>query len=62
MARYLLGRIEHKQGDLDAARTGYLEAIALEQRQQPPDVLNLRHDRSRLTGLDEEQAAEPAAE
>ena len=56
MARYLLGRVDYKRGELEAARTGYLEAIALEQRQQPPDGLNLRHYRSRLAELEDERA------
>jgi hypothetical protein len=56
MARYLLGRIEHKGGDPESARRQYLEAIDIELRQEPPDGLNLRHYRSRLAEVEDELA------
>jgi predicted alpha/beta superfamily hydrolase len=62
MARYLLGRVQHKEGALEAARGDYLAAIDLELRQEPPDGLSLRHYRSRLAELVDEEAAAAAAD
>lgn len=61
MARYLVGRAQHKNGLLEAGRREYLAAIELELRQQPPDGLNLRHYRSRLAEVDSELAGRDRA-
>jgi predicted alpha/beta superfamily hydrolase len=47
-ARYLLARTKHKAGEFETAQREYAAAIATEERQQPPDGLNLRYYRSRL--------------